>query len=863
MSWSAESLFARSARALGLWVVLVSCAASVGCYSKRRCAATESCNYADDDCDYRYDEDFRDDHGRYVSDENCGGCGVRCADVFPTASATRCALDPASGDARCELVSCPTGFHRANDSLCVADAPALCLPCREDAECELRQPSARCVFRDPATGLGRCVEACGEACPAPLACATVDGARLCMPASVDFCTCDTGSSGQTFGCFVTSPTGRVCAGEQECTTMGLGACTAAIAEACNAEDDDCDGQVDEDFVDADGVYVSRMHCGGCGMPCTPPGPHMSATCSADPSRPTGARCDVACESGFVDVNGIAQDGCECQRWDGQGPPPAAGGDSDCDGVPDDSTEFVYVTTTGSDANPGTLAAPLRTIQAGLVRGAAEGKDVLVARGIYEGPVAIVGGVDVFGGYRPDFRDRSLTLFPVEIESTTPGAPALVCRGIRTATRVEGFTIQGSDALAAGSGSTAVFLDGCGPEVALADLVVYSGRGADGQAGASSSDNAVAAGLPSLAALDGADGSAGRPGTGTNATCAPITGGSGGTKACFGADVSGGAGGATGCPNIGCTNGLPCPNAGCTDYTVGGVCDFTTVLSLAVPNGTPGTGRGSLPGGAGELTYNAPTNRGICNFCDDNPTLARDGARGGDGAPGADGDAGLGCGAAPVLDPATGRLTGLAGTSGGAGANGSGGGGGSGGSGYAVIGGTAGACFDHAGGSGGGGGSGGCGAPRGDGGGGAGASVGIAIRLPAGGSAGPALERARIVTASGGAGGAGGIGAAGGTPGAGAVGGSVRFWCARTGGRGGDGGAGGAGGGGGGGCGGASHGIYLVSGGLDVASYAAALGQGAMVDATGVPGRGGLGGYSPGTSGTDGAAGAGDPIRVVP
>jgi hypothetical protein len=313
----------------------------------------------------------------------------------------------------------------------------------------------------------------------------------------------------------------------------------------------------------------------------------------------------------------------------------------------------------------------------------------------------------------------------------------------------------------------------------------------------------------------------------------------------------------------CTNGLPCPNAGCTDYTVGGVCDFATVLALAVPNEAPGDGRGPTVARGGERTYNSPTDRRVCNFCDDNPTLARDGARGEDGASGIDGAGGLGCSAAPVLDPATGRAHGGIGTDGAAGSNGSGGGGGSGGAGYAVIGGTDPGCSDLPGGSGGGGGSGGCGAPLANGGTGGGASIGIAIRVASALVAGPSFVRTRVVTASGGNGGDGGVAAAGGAPGAGAVGGSTRFWCARAGGRGGDGGGGGAGGGGGGGCGGGSHGAYVVAGGGSVASYTAALRSNLVLDTTGVPGRAGLGGHSPGQAGTDGFPGAGDGVFVAP
>jgi hypothetical protein len=83
----------------------------------------------------------------------------------------------------------------------------------------------------------------------------------------------------------------------------------------------------------------------------------------------------------------------------------------------------------------------------------------------------------------------------------------------------------------------------------------------------------------------------------------------------------------------------------------GVCDFEAVLRAAVPNPAPTAGRGPSSGAAGVLTCNAPTNRGVWSFCDDNPTLPCDGAHGADGVGGEDGVGGTGCGSGPVLDVA--------------------------------------------------------------------------------------------------------------------------------------------------------------------------------------------------------------------
>ncbi len=852
MSWCVERL---------PWTSLVLLTAPLlasGCYDSHECGP-EICDYDDQDCDRIIDEDFLDEDGIYATLEHCGGCNVACPAVFPTAAETACEVDRERGTAACVIVACPAGWHRAGDGACAPDVVSLCLTCTEDEDCTLREPGAAC--REMPTGERRCLSACDGTfgCPPGFDCG---GDGLCSP-STGICGCTEETIGAELACLVERDPDYSCAGVQRCTEEGIGACEPILVETCNDQDDDCDFEVDEDFRDEAGRYIDRLHCGGCAIPCVEPGPNMSALCEPRGEGPSAVECVVECLEGFVDVDGILANGCECERFDGEGPPPVVGGDADCDGAPDETNDYVYVATTGSDTNPGTLERPMRTLQGALGRGAAEEKDVLVSRGVYDAEVTLVPGVSAYGGYRPDFRDRDLTLFPVVLEHTRgePGAPVVRCEGIREETRFEGFEIHGSDATRPGRGSTALFSDGCGPEVGFAATVVLAGRGADGISGLTASEVLRDRFGAALADLDGRDGTTGFPGT-LAGTCNPVVGGNAGARTCPDTtNVSGGAGGGSACPETGCVNGRACGNSGCTDYTVGGVCDFPAMMAAAVPNPAAESGRGVGAGAAGARTYNAPTNRGVCNFCDDNPTLQRNGDPGADGSEGVDGTGGSGCRGVPRFDPASGTLAGVAGSGGTDGTNGAGGGGGTSGGGYEVIGGTSGSCTDHSGGSGGGGGSGGCGSPGATGGTGGGGSVAVLVRLGPGLGAGPSFTDVRVVTASAGRGGRGGQGASGGAAGSGANGGNGRHWCARNGARGGDGGRGGAGGGGGGGCGGSTHGIAVVPQGGSPAAYVDALST-VTIDRVGVAGAGGGGGFSPSASGTAGAAGSDDAIRVL-
>ena len=76
-------------------------------------------------------------------------------------------------------------------------------------------------------------------------------------------------------------------------------CTWGGAETCNGVDDDCNGEIDEDF-DLDN---SLSHCGACDATCAPE--HAEQFSCME-----GSCTILTCEVGFKNINGDASDGCE-------------------------------------------------------------------------------------------------------------------------------------------------------------------------------------------------------------------------------------------------------------------------------------------------------------------------------------------------------------------------------------------------------------------------------------------------------------------------------------------------------------------------------------------------------------------------
>ena len=200
----------------------------------------------------------------------------------------------------CTEGSCPEGFectfveNSGADSvfLCFPEAEILCKPCEEDVECGGR--SDLCVTYENGSFCGRnCAD---RDCPEGFDCARVE----------------VEGGEPAFQCLITT---RYC-----CAPTNGG------VEACDGIDNNCDGQIDEDF----DLTQDATNCGACGLQCELD--NAQEACEA-------SLCVVGqCEDNFFNINIDPTDGCEyaCALL---GDETCNGNDDNCDGLIDEAFDF--------------------------------------------------------------------------------------------------------------------------------------------------------------------------------------------------------------------------------------------------------------------------------------------------------------------------------------------------------------------------------------------------------------------------------------------------------------------------------------------------------------------------------------------
>jgi hypothetical protein len=275
-------------------------------------------------------------------------------------------------------------------------------------------------------------------------------------------------------------------------------------------------------------------------------------------------------------------------------------------VLEDPQAALFVSTGGDDAAAGTPSAPLRTVQAAILRAQTAGNqaDVYVAQGNYPEALTLAPGVSVYGGYGAAWlRDPAAHV-------TTVGAGTLAVQGTGVSDlALDGLTIRSANAGATGESSYAVFLRNV-TAVTLRRTALLPGSGAAGAAGANGiggqSGNPGQGGFPG--SCDAGHGNGGAGGS------SPIAGGAGGRGGLEGANP-----GVAGFPGSG-----PAPGQGGSGGS-GGI------------TGSPGNPGGN--GGNGAPGTNGPAGGPLGTFS----TTAYQPASGGDGATGTVGSGGGGGG----------------------------------------------------------------------------------------------------------------------------------------------------------------------------------------------------------------------------
>lgn len=295
---------------------------------------------------------------------------------------------------------------------------------------------------------------------------------------------------------------------------------------------------------------------------------------------------------------------------------------------------VFVSATlGDDANPGTRAAPVRTITAAISLAVKGPGRVYACAETYEEQVTLPAGISLFGGFdcANEWGYVGLTSQGARIIPTSEGVALNLVPG-NGSSLVRDMRIEARDASTPGASSIAVFaLPGAVADIRRAQII--AGDGADGASGAAGQHN----GAPAKNGLDGIDGVD---------ACAmePGIGGAAVFLACEAAGSSiGGQGGNGGeqAANAG-ADGVVAPSPNPLDYGMGGSGETMDGSALCTAGG------GGAQGADGE--------EGLPSASYGRLTLAGYlGAAGGDGKPGLPGQGGGGggasrgkasCGAAP-------------------------------------------------------------------------------------------------------------------------------------------------------------------------------------------------------------------------
>lgn len=180
-------------------------------------------------------------------------------------------------------------------------------------------------------------------------------------------------------------------------------------------------------------------------------------------------------------------------------------DSNCDGIDGDESRAIFVSSSGSDSNPGTKAQPVKTIGFGLVKADNVGRDhAYVSTGTYNGKVTLINGISMWGGY-DTFWNRGASKAIISSSDFLSGhVVGVVGTDILTSTTVSDFDIRTVDTNSASASNYGLNCLRCNGLI-FAFNIISAGDAGPGSNGASGQNGDLGG--------NGANGVAGRCDTG--------------------------------------------------------------------------------------------------------------------------------------------------------------------------------------------------------------------------------------------------------------------------------------------------------------------------------------------------------------
>jgi len=497
----------------------------------------EVCNEADDDCDGEVDEGVTNacDVCGPVPEEICNGEDDDCDDLTDEGVANACGACGAVPAEVCDGVDNDCDEVVDEDIAPEAAPPEICNAADDDCDgatdegfegleeaCEVGVGACfgegTVVCNEAADGV-RCDAE--EGAPAAEGCNGVDddcdGAtdedfavrEAGLPALGDVCQPGEGA------CLAAAPGEIVCDPEDPAHVTCSSPEQPPVPEICNLLDDDCDGTSDEGF----DLLTDAAHCGLCDRECAglpnAEGVCVEGQCTRGP-----------CDPGFEDVDGLDENGCECEPG-ANDVPDRERADPDCDGIDGVFGQAIFVRPGGDDGGDGTALAPVATFGRALELVEDGRRQVLVAAGEYVLPATLEVGVEValYGGYQID--DAGVwTRGPFDPQSTVVRGGEGVTTVLRTeaGARLTLAELQVVGGAADAGRTSSITIVVRGGALALIDTRVLASAGGPGASGAPGGQ-VVTGGVGGDGAPGSLDGSAGAGGT--NEECAPSHGGGAG------------------------------------------------------------------------------------------------------------------------------------------------------------------------------------------------------------------------------------------------------------------------------------------------------------------------------------------------